>query len=132
MISRNIDKAREAYKKNDVERCQLAHANRYHSNEHIGGDNNLNYENHKKGGEFLKSLVYGGLDGIITTFAIVMSGLGANMQMSTVLVMGVSNMFGDGVSMAMGDYLSSRAEQDYIKGERLRETWEVENNPEGE
>lgn len=45
------------------------------------------------------------------------------------LVMGVSNMFGDGVSMAMGDYLSSRAEQDYIKGERLRETWEVENNP---
>lgn len=85
MISRNIDKAREAYKNNDVERCKLAHANNGHSNEKINVNSNENininieHEKHKKGGEFLKSLVYGGLDGIITTFAIVMSGLGANM-----------------------------------------------------
>jgi len=119
MISRSLDKARDAYKTQDVEASKLAHSNK-------------NIEKHKKGGEFLKSLVYGGLDGIITTFAIVMGALGAGLGLGTVLVLGVSNMFSDGLSMALGDYLSSKAEMDFNKAERAREAWEVENNPEGE
>jgi VIT1/CCC1 family predicted Fe2+/Mn2+ transporter len=121
MITRNLDKAREAYKTEDVEASRLAHAS-----------GKANVEKHKKGGEFLKSLVYGGLDGIITTFAIVMAALGANLSMGTVLVLGVSNMFSDGLSMAIGDYLSSKAEIDFNNNEKARETWEVENNPDGE
>lgn len=104
-----------------MEASKLAHNNKIQ-----------NVEKHKKGGEFLKSLVYGGLDGIITTFAIVMGALGADLSIGTVLVLGVSNMFSDGLSMALGDYLSSKAEIDFNKAERAREAWEVENNPEGE
>ena len=121
MISRNLDKARDAYKIQDTEASRLAHE-----------DNKPNIEKHKKGGEFLKSLVYGGLDGIITTFSIMMASLGANLTYKTVLILGISNMFSDGISMGLGDYMSSKAEMDFNKGERARETWEVENNPEGE
>jgi VIT1/CCC1 family predicted Fe2+/Mn2+ transporter len=121
MITRNLDKAREAYLKQDTEASRLAHETAKE-----------NIEKHKKGGEFLKSLVYGGLDGIITTFSIIMASLGANLSYKTCLILGISNMLSDGISMGLGDYLSSKAEADFTRGERARETWEVENNPEGE
>ena len=34
--------------------------------------------------------------------------------------------------MALGDYLSSKAESDFIESERKRESWEIENYIEGE
>lgn len=41
-------------------------------------------------------------------------------------------MIGDGLSMALGDYLSTKSEQLFFEQEKKREEWEVENNPEGE
>ena len=46
--------------------------------------------------------------------------------------MGIANLIGDGISMALGDYISTRSEAEYTINERNREAWEVENNPEGE
>jgi VIT1/CCC1 family predicted Fe2+/Mn2+ transporter len=75
--------------------------------------------------------VYGGVDGIITTFAVVAGTMGADLSMGIVILMGVSNLIADGISMGVGDYLSSKAELDYAINERLREEWETENYLEG-
>ena len=80
----------------------------------------------------LKSIVYGGLDGIITTFAVVSGATGGGFGVEVILVLGFSNMFADALSMGMGDALSTMAENDAIMKERSREAWELENFKEGE
>ena len=61
-----------------------------------------------------KSLVYGGLDGIITTFAVVAGTVGGNLSLATVIILGFSNLLADGFSMAAGDYVSSADEEDRL------------------
>lgn len=87
---------------------------------------------HRAGGHYIKSLIYGGLDGIITTFAVVAGVAGASLSASIILILGFANLVADGISMAIGDYLSTRAEQEYASTERIREEWEVMNHPEAE
>ncbi|MBI2133068.1 VIT1/CCC1 transporter family protein [Candidatus Woesearchaeota archaeon] len=119
MITRNLEKARDAYLKRDVKASIQAHK---------GG----NVEAHRRGGVFLKNAVYGGLDGIITTFAVVAGVAGASLSSGIVLILGFANLIADGLSMAIGDYLSSKSEQEFQGAERAREEWEVDNYPEGE
>ena len=74
--------------------------------------------------EFLRQIVYGGNDGIVTTFAIVAGFAGsqaegvAQMGVLVVLVFGLANLFADGVSMGLGEFLSSRAQHDLYKARR--------------
>ena len=76
--------------------------------------------------------MFGGLDGIITTFAVVAASVGGNLSSDVILLMGFANLIADGLSMGFGDYLSSQAEVDYTKAEHTREKWELDNYPEGE
>lgn len=46
--------------------------------------------------------------------------------------MGISNVLADALSMGAGEFLSSRAYNNYVKKELERETWELDNYPEGE
>ena len=85
-----------------------------------------------KAGDYIKSMIFGGLDGIITTLAIVCAARGADLTSDVVIMMGIANLVADGISMGMGDFLSERAEQDFIRAERAREMWEFENYREGE
>eukprot|EP00929_Paragymnodinium_shiwhaense_P027630 TRINITY_DN1617_c0_g1_i5.p1 TRINITY_DN1617_c0_g1~~TRINITY_DN1617_c0_g1_i5.p1 ORF type:complete len:306 (-),score=95.15 TRINITY_DN1617_c0_g1_i5:777-1694(-) len=91
-------------------------------------------EKHASGetGELVKSLVFGGLDGIITTFAIVAASAGASLSTKHVILLGCSNLIADGISMGMGDFISERAEQRYVANEYAREQWEMDNYMEGE
>jgi VIT1/CCC1 family predicted Fe2+/Mn2+ transporter len=120
MFTRSLEEARKAYKSKDIEAAKKAHA--------AGG----NVENHNTAGQYIKSLVYGGMDGIITTFAVVAGVAGASLSSNIILILGIANLLADGFSMAVGDYLSTKAEMEYNKNEREREAWEVENHPEGE
>ncbi|MDP3724991.1 MAG: VIT1/CCC1 transporter family protein [Nanoarchaeota archaeon] len=119
MLTRNLEKAKQAFKHKNIEETKRAH----HAKRH---------EPHGASGKYVKSFVYGGLDGIITTFAIVAGVAGASLAAKIVLILGFANLLADGLSMAIGDYLSTKAENDYNKTERERETWEVEHYPEGE
>ena len=120
MLSRNLEKALEAYRSRDPEASKRAHMRQ------------ATEEHQTERGQFIKSLIYGGLDGIITTFAVVAGVAGASLDPAVVLILGFANLIADGLSMAIGDYLSTRAEQEYEATERAREEWEVDNYPEGE
>ncbi|CAK0822258.1 unnamed protein product [Prorocentrum cordatum] len=83
-------------------------------------------------GAYVKSVIFGGLDGIITTFAIVSAVEGGGLSQKTALLMGIANLVADALSMGVGDYLSESAEQAYVMREQAREIWETENYLEGE
>lgn len=76
---------------------------------------------HSSSGKYIKSFVYGGLDGTITTFAVVAGVAGASLSSNVVLILGFANLAADGISMAFGDYLSTKAEREYGSAERKRE-----------
>ena len=59
----------------------------------------------------LREFVYGGMDGAVTTFAIVTGAAGANFGSKVILILGLANVFADGFSMAVGAYLSEKADQ---------------------
>ncbi|WP_436927133.1 VIT1/CCC1 transporter family protein [Halosimplex amylolyticum] len=64
-------------------------------------------------GRYLAEVIYGANDGIVTTFAVVSGVAGATLNPSIVLILGVANLFADGFSMGMSNYLSRRSELDY-------------------
>ena len=82
-------------------------------------------EQHDKTGDWIKSMVYGGLDGIITTFAVVAGASGGGLGVNVILILGFSNMFADALSMGVGDALSTKAENDRIMRERQREVQDL-------
>ncbi|GAA0879674.1 VIT1/CCC1 transporter family protein [Algoriphagus jejuensis] len=82
--------------------------------------------------EYLGEFVYGGIDGAVTTFAVVAGGFGANLDAGILLILGFANLLADGFSMSVGAYLSAKSERDnFTKHEKI-EYWEVENLPETE
>jgi VIT1/CCC1 family predicted Fe2+/Mn2+ transporter len=59
--------------------------------------------------KYLPEFVYGGIDGTVTTFAVVSGVIGASLASSVVLVLGFANLFADGFSMAVSNYLSTNS-----------------------
>lgn len=84
------------------------------------------------GGRYIKDIVYGANDGIVTTFAIVSGVAGAALSIKTVLILGFANLIADGISMGASNYLGSKSEEHYYKREKEMERWEVEHLPEEE
>jgi VIT1/CCC1 family predicted Fe2+/Mn2+ transporter len=67
---------------------------------------------HVAGGIYLRDFIYGGIDGTITTFAIVAGVVGARMPGGVVLVLGLANLIADGFAMGAGNYSGTKAELD--------------------
>lgn len=81
---------------------------------------------------YLGEFVYGGIDGSVTTFAVVAGSAGAGLDSSVIIILGFANLIADGFSMSVGSYLSNKSElENFQKHERI-EHWEVENLPEQE
>jgi len=89
-------------------------------------------EQHAVGGEALRSAVYGAVDGVLTAFAILSGAAGGDLPPNVVLVLGVSNLIADAVSMGIGDAVSTTSYREHVESERRREEWEFDSYPEGE
>lgn len=77
-------------------------------------DNNLDEhvqkQKHIKAGEYIKSAVYGGLDGLITTLNVALSGIGLGYSSQIIVALGLASLIGDGISMAVADYLATKSD----------------------
>lgn len=88
--------------------------------------------------EFLKQIVYGGNDGIVTTFAVVAGFAGAGAEGVAqiggiaVLLFGIANLLADATAMGLGEFLSARSERDVYRATRAKELYEIKHNPEME
>ncbi len=60
--------------------------------------------------DYLSEFVYGGIDGAVTTFAVVAGATGARFDLKIILVLGFANLIADGFSMGVGSYLSTKSE----------------------
>jgi VIT1/CCC1 family predicted Fe2+/Mn2+ transporter len=81
---------------------------------------------------YLRDWIYGGIDGSITTFAVVSGVVGAQLSPWIILVMGFANLLADGFSMAASNFLGTRAEHEDLKRLEAIEYRHVDLAPEGE
>jgi VIT1/CCC1 family predicted Fe2+/Mn2+ transporter len=70
---------------------------------------------------YIRDLVYGANDGIITTFAVVAGVTGGALSNKAVLVVGVANLVADGLSMGVGNYLGIRSDESARRARALPE-----------
>lgn len=84
-------------------------------------DDLLDKEEHSvsAGYSWISDFVYGGIDGAVTTFAVVAGVEGAVLPVPVILILGFANLFGDGFSMSVGKYLSDKANLDQY--EKIRQ-----------
>jgi len=83
----------------------------------------------------LRQIVFGGNDGIVTTFAVVAGFAGAQsegvLEIGTlaVLLFGFANLFADATSMGLGEFLSSRSQRGVYNKIRQQELKQIKNHP---
>ncbi len=81
---------------------------------------------------YLRDWVYGGIDGTVTTFAIVAGAVGADLSNRYLLILGVANLLADGFSMAAANYSGTKAEIEEYNFVRHMEERHIEHAPDGE
>ncbi|KAG8469223.1 hypothetical protein KFE25_007741 [Diacronema lutheri] len=91
----------------DRQKCAARHSALYRACEKLAGDH-------------MRGIIFGGLDGTLTTFAIMAASIGAQQKPQTTLVLGLSTLLADAFGMAGGEYLSSKAEREVLTPRALK------------
>lgn len=81
---------------------------------------------------YLRDWVYGGIDGAVTTFAILAGVAGASLSPRVMLIVGFANLLADGFALAAGDFTATRTEHDNYKKLWASEAEQIRDVPDGE
>lgn len=81
---------------------------------------------------YMRDWIYGGIDGSVTTFAVVTGVVGAELLPVVIVVMGFANLIADGFSMAASNFLGTKSEHDDMRRLAAIEHRHIEVAPEGE
>jgi len=81
---------------------------------------------------YLRDWIYGGIDGSVTTFAVVTGVVGAGLAPKVILILGAANLIADGFSMAASNYSATRAEGQELEALRILEERHIDEYPDGE
>lgn len=81
---------------------------------------------------YIRDFVYGGIDGAVTTFAIVAGVVGAALSSKVILILGAANLLADGFSMAASNYSGTKTVIDDIERVRTVERAHIRQEPDGE
>jgi len=80
----------------------------------------------------LRDLVYGSIDGTVTTFAIISGVAGAGLSQNVIVTLGLANVLADGFSMAASNYLGTRSEAQNHMMITATEQRHIDQWPDGE
>ena len=81
---------------------------------------------------YLRDFIYGSIDGCVTTFSVVSGVVGAELSTPIILIPGFANLLGDGLSMAVSNYLGTKADRDVVRRIRDVEEMHIDRIPDGE
>lgn len=81
---------------------------------------------------YLRDWVYGGIDGTVTTFAIIAGAVGVELSSRYLLILGIANLLADGFSMAAANYSGTKAEIEEYEFVRHMEERHIKIAPDGE
>ena len=81
---------------------------------------------------YLRDWIFGGIDGAVTTFAIVAGVVGAHLSASIVFILGLASVLADGFAMAAANYSGTKAERDDYERVLSIERRHIALEPEGE
>lgn len=81
---------------------------------------------------YLRDFIFGGIDGAVTTFAVVCGVEGAALPVRIIIILGVANLLADGFSMAVSNFLGTRAEHQMRARVRRQEELHIARFPQGE
>ena len=85
-----------------------------------------------KASDYIKDIVYGANDGIITTFAVVTGSIGAGLGTRVIIILGLANLLADGISMGVSNYLGEKSENSLFQKEKKKELALILEKPEEE
>jgi vacuolar iron transporter family protein len=86
----------------------------------------------RDGAGYLRDFVLGAVDGTVTTFAVVAGVAGAGLSSTVIIILGSANLLADGFSMAAGNFLGARADEQFRRKMRRMEERHIAHHPEGE
>ncbi|MDZ7747493.1 MAG: VIT1/CCC1 transporter family protein [Halofilum sp. (in: g-proteobacteria)] len=82
--------------------------------------------------DYLADAVLGGIDGCVTTFAVVAGATGGALSPLVVIILGFANLVADGFSMAVSNYHGTRSAREFVSKQRRAEEQHIDRVPEGE
>ncbi len=75
--------------------------------------------------KYFPSFVFGSIDGLVTTFAVVSGVIGAALAPKIILILGLANLLADGFSMGVSNYLSAKSESAELQEATGRTPWKA-------
>ena len=89
-------------------------------------------EPHLKSGKYIRDVVFGANDGLVSILALVAGVAGGVANNKIILLAGIAGTIAGAISMALGAYISTKSHREYVQSEIKRERWEIDNDPEKE
>lgn len=90
----------------------------------------LNVRSSVKQGSYLREMIFGFNDGLVTNFALIAGVAGAISAPSIIILVAIAETFAGAVSMALGTYISSKSQIEFYQSKMKQEERDIENNPE--
>jgi DNA damage-binding protein 1 len=78
--------------------------------------------------DYSKSIVFGGTDGVITSFSVISATIGAGYTYQTVFVIGFSVIISGSIALGINEFLSSKAHKEFVQAEKRRGQWEFKHD----
>jgi VIT1/CCC1 family predicted Fe2+/Mn2+ transporter len=91
---------------------------------------NLHHRTHRAG--WLRAAVLGANDGLVSTASLMIGVAAARVSDSFLITAGIAGITAGAMSMAVGEYVSVRAQNDVEESDRLLEIEHLATDPEGE
>lgn len=87
---------------------------------------------HPNSGFFLRDIVFGANDGVVTAIGFLVGFAGAVTAQNIIVIAGFLEIIAGAASMALGNYLGVKSQKEFHDQMERIERWEMENKPEKE